>query len=374
VKDPASGRRVSRLNPPEAWIVEDVPDLRIIDDALWEAVKARQAEIDAEPGVQAIKASRYWERRRPVHMLTGRAFCGACGGPMAAVGRDYLACSNARKLGTCDERKGIRRAVLEGYVLELVRERLMEPDAVRAFVAAYHQEINAGRDAATAERARREKELAARRNKLEGLYNAVAGGLRTAGLVQRIEALEKEVAALEAVLAAPAPQLCAVPANVDELYQIKVRDLAAAFADPLIRDEAIERLRALTDRVEVAGISDGQRVTVLGALPGMGQWSPEDGPRSARMQRGEPPSDETMCDCHREEAVALDDWALPAEWHLSMRPLRRWMSGLAGLSTEAPSAFLHPVRASFPGSLSSSGGPAREAHAWLQKMVAFTRA
>jgi hypothetical protein len=87
-----------------------VPDLRIIDDALWEAVKARQTEIDAEPGVQAMKASRFWERRRAVHMLTGRAFCGACGGPMAAVGRDYLACSNARKLGSCDERKGIRRS------------------------------------------------------------------------------------------------------------------------------------------------------------------------------------------------------------------------------------------------------------------------
>jgi hypothetical protein len=77
-------------------------------------------------------------------MLTGRAFCGACGGPLAAAGRDYLACSNARKLGTCGERKGIRRAVLEGYVLELVRDRLMEPDAVKAFVSAYHQEINAG--------------------------------------------------------------------------------------------------------------------------------------------------------------------------------------------------------------------------------------
>jgi hypothetical protein len=34
-----------------------------------------------------------------------------------------------------------------------------------------------------------------RRNKLEGMYDAVAGGLRTAGLVPRIEALEEEVAA-----------------------------------------------------------------------------------------------------------------------------------------------------------------------------------
>jgi site-specific DNA recombinase len=193
----------------------------LVDDALWQAVKARQAEIDAEPGVQAIKASRFRERRRAVHMLTGRVYCGACGGIMAAADRDYLACSNARKLGTCGERKAIRRPVLESYVLELVRDRLMEPVAVKAFVSAYHQEINAGRDAAAAERARRQKDLAARRIKLEGLYDAVAGGLRTAGLVARIEALEEEVAALEAALAAPAAQVRPVPATIDELYRTR---------------------------------------------------------------------------------------------------------------------------------------------------------
>jgi site-specific DNA recombinase len=33
---------VSRQNPPDAWIVEQVPDLRIIDDVLWEAVKGNR--------------------------------------------------------------------------------------------------------------------------------------------------------------------------------------------------------------------------------------------------------------------------------------------------------------------------------------------
>ncbi len=45
VKDPSTGRRVSRLNPESAWIVTEVPELRIVDDGLWQAVKVRQAEI-----------------------------------------------------------------------------------------------------------------------------------------------------------------------------------------------------------------------------------------------------------------------------------------------------------------------------------------
>ena len=41
VKDPRTGKRIARLNSASAWVVKDVPELRIIDDALWLAVKAR---------------------------------------------------------------------------------------------------------------------------------------------------------------------------------------------------------------------------------------------------------------------------------------------------------------------------------------------
>ncbi|WP_375257433.1 recombinase family protein [Citreimonas sp.] len=59
VKDPQTGKRVSRQNPPESWIATQVPDPRIVDDALWQRVKTRQEAIDATPAVQGIKASRF---------------------------------------------------------------------------------------------------------------------------------------------------------------------------------------------------------------------------------------------------------------------------------------------------------------------------
>ncbi len=109
VKDPATGKRVSRLNPEAERITHDVSDLRIVEDALWDRVKTRQGEIDATPAVQGIKQSRFWEKRRSTHLLTGKLVCGTCGGTVVAAGRDYLACSDARKLGTCDHRRGYRR-------------------------------------------------------------------------------------------------------------------------------------------------------------------------------------------------------------------------------------------------------------------------
>lgn len=48
VEDPSTGKRVSRINPPDAWIVTEVRELRIIDDALWRAVKTHQGELAVE--------------------------------------------------------------------------------------------------------------------------------------------------------------------------------------------------------------------------------------------------------------------------------------------------------------------------------------
>lgn len=71
LKDPQTGRRISRLNPPEARTQTEVPDMRIVDDALWQRVKRRRGEIEADPRVTAIKATKFWEQRRVNHLLTG---------------------------------------------------------------------------------------------------------------------------------------------------------------------------------------------------------------------------------------------------------------------------------------------------------------
>ena len=41
IKHPDTGKRIARLNPPEKWIIKDVPELRIVDQELWDRVKER---------------------------------------------------------------------------------------------------------------------------------------------------------------------------------------------------------------------------------------------------------------------------------------------------------------------------------------------
>lgn len=238
VKDPSTGKRVSRPNDPADWITKDVPALRLIDDATWNAVKRRQSDLDATPAVQGIKASRFWERRRPDHLLTGLVHCDCCGGPFAAVGRDYLACSGARKLGTCTSRKSIRRSVLEGAVLDLLKTRLMQPEAVAAFIRDYAEVSNEKGSEADAHRSRLEAERKATKRKLEGLYDAIADGLRSPGLNERLVELESRIAALGEELGRPAPAPVRLNPNLSEIYRRKVSELAVTLSDPTIAQQA----------------------------------------------------------------------------------------------------------------------------------------
>jgi len=85
VKDPATGRRVSRLNPRDQWITTEVPELRIVDDALWQAAKARQGELAEKyanviTATRAAHANRLNGAHRPRSLLSGLLVCGCCGG------------------------------------------------------------------------------------------------------------------------------------------------------------------------------------------------------------------------------------------------------------------------------------------------------
>ena len=225
VKDPASGRRRSPRNAAERMVVEEVSDLRIVSDELWAAVKVRQAAIRESDGVTKARASRFWERRSAQHLLTGLVYCGACGSRMAAVGRDYLACSAARGQGTCSNRKGVRRAPLEELILDGLRQRLMAPEMVEEFVTAFHEEVNCRRRHETAARAGKERELAEVTRKLDKLIEALIEGYRTAGLQQRLEELEARKTALEQDLAADPPPAVRLHPNLAQVYRAKVERL-----------------------------------------------------------------------------------------------------------------------------------------------------
>lgn len=142
LKEPSTGRRRSRLNPATVWIVQEVPQLRVIAQPLWDAVQQRLQGIRESEGVKKAQATRFWEHRRARHLLTEKAFCGSCGGHVVAIGADYLACSAARRMGICDNRRGVRRSTVEVLIVDALKSQLMAPDLVAEFIDEFHREVN----------------------------------------------------------------------------------------------------------------------------------------------------------------------------------------------------------------------------------------
>jgi DNA invertase Pin-like site-specific DNA recombinase len=130
VKDPDSGKRVSRLNPASEWITAEVPQLRIIDDDLWNQVKSRQLAVRS---LTDGKQARFKGARRPKFLFSGLARCAECGGGYVMFWRDRLACFNARSRGTCTNRRTISREEIESRVLVALRDKLMRRDLFEEF-------------------------------------------------------------------------------------------------------------------------------------------------------------------------------------------------------------------------------------------------
>lgn len=105
LRNPETGKRVARVRAAGEHIVAEVPGLRVVDQKLWDAVQARLEVIRSTPQSVGQRKGAFWKQRRPKHLLTGLTYCGECGGHMAAIGKDYLACTAARSGATCDSRK-----------------------------------------------------------------------------------------------------------------------------------------------------------------------------------------------------------------------------------------------------------------------------
>jgi site-specific DNA recombinase len=269
LKDPATGKRRSRLNPSSAWIVEDVPALRIIDQRVWEEVHERLASIRDSEGVRKARDTRFWEHRRARHLLSGKIFCGSCGSPLAAIGADHLACGKARRMGICENRRSVRRGVLESLILDALKNQLMAPDLVAEFVDEYHREVNRQRQGAEVDRSAAQSELAAISRKLDGLIDAIADGLRAPDLQRRLDELGVRKNELEARMAGPASPPVRLHPNLAQLYRQKVAELHTTLIDPELRGEALELIRGLIERVELHATEDGFRIELIGEIANM---------------------------------------------------------------------------------------------------------
>lgn len=263
VKDPDTGKRISRINPSSAWVITEVPHLRIVDDELWQAVKARQVKTR-----RAMTVRRKPElHRRPKYLFSGLTVCGACGGSYAMYSHGSLACASSRERRTCANRLTIKREEVERRVLTALRDKLMDPQRFARACAAFTRTINRYRREQRAALTGMVRELAAVDRQIQQIVDAIKDGFRTPAMKAELQALEaRRVELAQRLEERPLPS---VHPEMAAAYRAKVAALCAGLEEADDRDAAREAIRGLIDRITLEPTGNQLGIVVSGNLGAM---------------------------------------------------------------------------------------------------------
>ena len=262
IKNPDTGKRVSRLNPESEWIVKDVPELRIVDQDQWDTVKARQQGLRKLP--------EFHEKQRPRMLLSYLLKCGSCGGGFSKISKTHYGCSTARNKGTCDNRLGVRQDELEGMVLSALQSRLMDPALLKEFCEEYTAYRNKLRGEKNAQLASAKTELGKLARQRENLIQAIKDGVPAAEVKDDLARITARREELEALLADTKEEPVLLHPNMAGYYREQVAALAEALTAEENRAEAADLLRSLVDRIELTPNNEGKLdIDLFGDLAGI---------------------------------------------------------------------------------------------------------
>lgn len=275
VRDPDTGRRVSRTNPPEDWQTVEAEELRIVPDTLFEAAQRRKASRTGGPAVGAAgnAGRRAAAPRRP---FSGLLRCGDCGGGMSVLRKDksgavYARCSTAKESGSCGQRRTVRLDHVEAAIFARLRGELSDPVYLRAYLAEYHAERTRIARAAHRDRAQLDRTASKARAAYDRAHRLYVEGV-TDGDEARTQIRQLLDAARQAEAARDA---ASTEVQVVELHPAaadRYLDALAGLADYMgdarsdTARRAVETLRELVDRVVVTIRDDGTDVQVEGRL------------------------------------------------------------------------------------------------------------
>lgn len=271
IKDPSTGKRVSRINPESEWIRTEVPHLRIVDDRLWNAVRARQKQIAAIFGpnpanTRAGRTKRLHLANRPVALLSGLLSCGCCGGKYGIITTARYGCLNHHRRGTCDNNRTITRDKIEARVLTGLKERLVSTDAIAEAVRSYAAEMNRLNRNRRAQVEGDRKALAKVEKAIAGILAAIEDGMYQPAMKARMDELERQKAEITARMTKAPADVPDLHPNIAHLYRLRVERFTEALDDPDGGRQAAEALRSLIGEITLTP-GDG-RGEVQAALRG----------------------------------------------------------------------------------------------------------
>lgn len=263
IKNPDTGKRQARPNDPSEWIIKEAPELRIVDQELWDKAKERQRILDGK-----LKLG---HKQRPQLLLSGILKCGCCGSSYIKISKAHYGCFAARKMNTCQNFSTIKQEALEKAVLDTLQNHLMDPrlsdvfcDEYASYLTELHKQHNESLADYRAELKRRQKEDVK-------MVQVIIDGAYSQELKEKMNANTARIEQLQALLEDKEEVPALLQPSMARHYQREVKSLIATLNVPETRREAAETLRGLIEKIVISPKEDGQGVHVdlYGSLAGI---------------------------------------------------------------------------------------------------------
>jgi len=266
VRNPENGNKPTmRLRPPEEWVRIPAPELRIVSDDLWNAVKARQEE--------ATKASHGRPGGpRPKHLFSGLLRCGRCGARYVMLNGTAYGCSFNADRGprVCDNSRRVRRDRLETALLAAIEEQIFTP----ANVAYLQRQVDAALRRIRSQEAPGRKALERQLRQAEEERERVKEALRTGKggvalpiLVEMLAEAEAKVRSLRGQLSAGAEAAADTIRAIPGLVEKALRNLRSVLERDT--DRARTLLAGLLGEIILRPDEQGLVAEVQGNLSGV---------------------------------------------------------------------------------------------------------
>ena len=259
VRDPDTGKRVSRLNPANEWISKSVPALRIINNELWDGAKERQKATRRA----VTDGGNIGRARRPQYLFSGLTKCGVCGSGFIMASANRLSCFGGRYKGICDNRLTIRRDDVEARVLKALQEKLLNQELFEDFCEEFTREMNRLRMEQRASMTSAKREVARIGTRIKKLLNLMLDDeIAVDEAKVEMKALDGRRKELEAQLKTADEPPALLHPEMARIYRAKVTELARALQESESRSEATEALRGLVDAIVLTPDQGGETLQI----------------------------------------------------------------------------------------------------------------
>ena len=256
VRDPDTNRKTPRLRPETEWIVTEHPELRIIQQDLWERVQQR---IEAH-------AQGKWNTKKPAspkYLLSSLLKCAVCESNFVMQSYYQYGCAGHKDRGptVCCNGLRVSRTLAEQKILTGIQQDLFTPEGLDLFIAETTKLLTEQRRRRVPERDRAQRQLIEVEKTIVNIMAAIKAGILTSTTKSELEKAEAERTRLQRTIAETPNTVVVMLPRAKERYQAVIEGIGTLPAKHL--PQAREQLRALVGDIWLKPTLEGHLVATL---------------------------------------------------------------------------------------------------------------